>query len=127
MPFNLQRPAISVNRDPNTQVRLWQHPAPLFGPFYKTQTAVGKVVANAEKLQLLRVCQAIQVEVVYLAAGQLVGLDQSEGRALHRARMSGRANEPAAQRRLAGAQVAAQPDTAAPAQRVTNIRAQALH
>src|SRR5690606_28293156 len=92
-----------------------------------TEAVVGKIVTNAQKLQLLGIGQAVKIEVVDLPLPQFVGLDQGEGRTLHRAGVPRRTDKAAAERGLAGAQISAQPDTAAPLQRSADLRSQALH
>ena len=127
MPFNLQRPAVSVNRNADAHIRRRQHSLALVRPFYKTQAVIGKVVTNTQKLQLFRIGQAVKVKMINLALTQLVGFDQRESRAFYRTLVTSGANQSAAEGGLAGPQVTAQPDTAAPVQCVADICSQALH
>src|SRR5690606_41225666 len=82
---NLQDTAGALYPDADTQIRDRQNAIPLFWPFYYTEAVVGKIVTNAEKLQLLGLGQAVKIEVIGLPLPQLVGLAQGEGRTLHRA------------------------------------------
>ena len=60
-------------------------PAALVGPFDQAQRIVFEVITDAEVLQLLRIDQAIQVEMEGPDVTDLVRLDQSEGRTFDRA------------------------------------------
>src|SRR5690606_3697467 len=124
---NLQDTAGALYPDADTQIRHRQNAIPLFRPFYYTEAVVGKIVTNAQKLQLLGIGQAVKIEVIDLPLPQFVGLDQGEGRTLHRAGVPRRTDKAAAERGLAGAQISTQPDTAAPFQRSTDLRSHALH
>src|SRR5690606_41276298 len=110
--LQLQRAADSLRANGNVHVRLWQNAGTALRPLDQAQGIALEIVADAEKLQLLRVGQAVQVEVEHPYSPQLIGLDQGEGRALHRAAMPQPAQDAARQGGLAGTQVAMQIDHA---------------
>ena len=85
MCLQLQRAADSMRANGNVQVRLWQNAGAALGPLDQTQRIALEIVTNAEELQLFRIGQTVQVEVEHPHLTQLIGLDQGEGRAFHRA------------------------------------------
>jgi hypothetical protein len=75
------------------QVRLWQKACTFIRPFDQAHRVVFEVVADAEKLQLFRIDQAIQVEVEGADVADFVGFDQGEGRTFYRTDMTQAAND----------------------------------
>ncbi len=111
----------------NVQVSLWQNADAALGPLDQAQGRVFEVIANAHKLQLLWIGEAIQVEVKDLAGANLIGFHQGKGRAFHRPDMAQAANDAARQGGLAGAQITVQVQGAAPLGQRRQACAQGQH
>src|SRR5690606_39446332 len=99
------------------QVRLGQNAGAALRTLDEAQRVAVEVVANAEKLQLLRVVQAIEIEVKDPHTADLVGFDQREGRTLDLAFVTKTADQATRQRGLAGTEVPMQVDRPAAAAR----------
>src|SRR5690606_7002606 len=127
MPLQQQRTAARLGTNGNVQVRLWQNARAALRPFDQTQSVAFEVIADAEKLQLLGIDQAVQIEMEGSHIANLVGLDQGEGRTLDRTGMPQATQDAARQSGLAGAQVTVQIDGAHTTTDLGDRRAQRQH
>ncbi len=111
----------------NGQVRPWQSASALLWPLDQAQVVAIEIVAHSQKFQFFRAGQSIQIKMIYIDRPKLVGFNQRVSGAFDRPGVTERANDAAAERGLAHAQIALQIDDTSPLQRLCNLRAQIDH